>query len=110
VEIRSGIGARLRVAQVNRQQETLMIKSILPLLFLLSPPAAGATIYYVAPTGNDANPGTAAQPFRAVGKGTATAAASGDAIQVAAGMYSEHITWTNKTLNLQGAGPGLSLI
>jgi len=81
----------------------------LALLLLLSQPTVPAATYYVATTGNDTNSGTLAQPFRTVGKGTATAA-TGDTVQVAGGTYSEHVAWNNKSPTLQGAGPGLSII
>src|SRR5205823_1448554 len=38
------------------------------------------------------------------------AAADGDTIVVGAGIYREAITWTDKSLILQGAGPGQSVI
>lgn len=50
----------------------------------------GATVY-VAPGGNDSNPGTAAAPFRTIGKGVA-AAKAGDTVQVRGGTYVEAVT------------------
>ena len=87
------------------------IKSILtiPLLCLLALPAATAATYYVATTGSDTNPGTMTQPFKTIQQGIA-AAANGDTIQVAAGTYSERIIWNAKSLALQGAGAGQSII
>ena len=48
--------------------------------------AAAPRSWYVAPTGNDANPGTAALPFKTVQKGVNAAAAS-DTVVVQAGTY-----------------------
>src|SRR5437870_12653512 len=45
-------------------------------LFLLSSSLAHAATYYVVTTGNDANPGTQAQPFRTIARGIAAAARS----------------------------------
>ena len=50
-------------------------------------PAAAAD-YYVSTTGNDANAGTLAAPWRTVAKGTATAVA-GDTIYLRGGVYAE---------------------
>src|SRR5262245_58531400 len=76
---------------------------------LLAAASTQATTYYIATTGNDANPGTAAQPFKTIQQGIA-AAANGDTIQVAAGTYSERIVWNAKSLALQGAGAGQSIV
>jgi hypothetical protein len=45
-----------------------------------------ATEYYVAPTGNDSNPGTLEQPFGTVQKGADTAVA-GDTVYLRGGTY-----------------------
>ena len=45
-----------------------------------------AATYYVSPSGNDANPGTAAAPFRTVAKGVNVAAA-GDTVILGNGTY-----------------------
>jgi hypothetical protein len=55
----------------------------------LSYPQAGqGQVYYVAPTGNDANPGTIAQPWKSITKATATAQA-GNTIYFRQGIYKE---------------------
>jgi hypothetical protein len=51
------------------------------------------TTYYVERSGNDANPGTSAQPWRTIGK-AATNLRPGDTVQVAAGQYSERVQIT----------------
>jgi hypothetical protein len=81
--------------------------TIIVLLFAAS--FAQAATYYVATTGNDANPGTQAQPFRTIARGIATAA-SGDTVLVAAGTYAERFRWEIKSLILKGAGAGQSII
>jgi parallel beta-helix repeat protein len=50
--------------------------------------AAHAATYYVATTGNDANPGTAAAPLRSVNKGV-TKLHPGDTLYVKSGTYAE---------------------
>ena len=54
------------------------------------PPAANAATYYVATTGNDANSGTAEQPFGTVGAGV-SALYPGDTLYIRQGTYGEHI-------------------
>jgi predicted outer membrane repeat protein len=75
--------------------------NILTLLVLTIANAPAAT-YYVATTGNDANPGTQAQPFRTIARGIAVAAANGDTILLADGTYNEHhLDFGAKNLVLQ---------
>ncbi len=47
-------------------------------------------VYYVAPTGNDSNPGTQSQPWRTIGKAARTVEA-GDTVYVRGGIYSERV-------------------
>lgn len=54
---------------------------------LLASATASAAEYYVAPTGNDSNAGTMAQPFATLSKAN-SAAAAGDTIWVRGGKYS----------------------
>jgi hypothetical protein len=56
-------------------------------------PVAG-TIYYVAPTGNDNNPGTVAYPWRTIQKAADTLVA-GDTVYIRAGTYPERVVPQN---------------
>jgi len=47
-------------------------------------------VYYVAPDGNDGNPGTEAQPFRTISQGVSVAQA-GDTVYVREGTYYERV-------------------
>jgi len=51
---------------------------------------AAGQIYYVAPTGNDANPGTLAQPWRTIQHAADTLTA-GDTVYIRAGTYPERV-------------------
>ena len=51
------------------------------------PPAAG---YHVSPTGDDANPGTAAQPWASI-QHAADTAGPGDLVTIHAGRYDEDV-------------------
>ena len=53
-------------------------------------PVAGLAGYFVATTGNDANPGTQSQPWRTIGK-AARVAAAGDTVYVRGGVYAEQV-------------------
>jgi len=92
--------------QVAKCQRVLLLSFVSVLLFIL---AAGrfesnewakaawspqGTVYYVAPTGDDANLGTAAQPWRTVQKATNTLVA-GDTVYIRAGTYAEQVTPQN---------------
>jgi parallel beta-helix repeat protein/VCBS repeat-containing protein len=48
----------------------------------------GGTVYYVATTGSDSNPGTDAQPFRTINKGVGMLK-PGDTLYVKQGLYTE---------------------
>jgi hypothetical protein len=50
----------------------------------------GAVVYYVSPSGNDENPGTASQPWRTIQKAADTLSA-GDTVYVRAGTYQEQV-------------------
>ena len=53
-------------------------------------PTLLATAYYVAPTGNDANPGTIDQPWRTIQKAAQTLLA-GETVYIRAGTYQERV-------------------
>jgi hypothetical protein len=53
----------------------------------------GARMYYVAVSGNDANPGTSSQPWRTIQK-AANMLKAGDTVQVTSGQYSERVQVT----------------
>ena len=55
-------------------------------IYLLTTSQTGAATYYVATTGNDANPGTITQPFASMQKGVNVAVA-GDTVYLRGGTY-----------------------
>lgn len=55
--------------------------------------APSASVYYVAPTGDDANPGTLAQPWRTI-QHAANQLTPGDTVYIRAGTYHEHVNVT----------------
>ena len=57
----------------------------------LSPVRAAATTYYIAPTGNDTNPGTEAQPWLTLQKATTTLM-PGDTVLVKNGTYEKAVS------------------
>jgi chitodextrinase len=57
-------------------------------------PEATGRVYYVATTGNDAGPGTQAQPWRTIQK-AATTLTAGQKALVAAGTYRENVSVTS---------------
>ncbi|NOY05500.1 MAG: T9SS type A sorting domain-containing protein [Chlorobi bacterium] len=63
------------------------------ILSMISPSAFGKT-YYVATTGNDANPGTTSQPWRTLTKAANTLVA-GDTVFIRAGTYGEQVIPVN---------------
>jgi hypothetical protein len=54
----------------------------------------GGMIYYVAPTGNDDNPGSVAYPWRTIQKAADTLTA-GDTVYIRAGVYQEQVVPQN---------------
>jgi parallel beta helix pectate lyase-like protein/dockerin type I repeat protein len=62
--------------------------------FLIASPAAGATpTFYVSPDGNDANPGTEAQPWLTIQKAANTLAA-GQRVLIMEGTYRDNVVMT----------------
>ncbi len=66
-----------------------------------SSPVVGA--FYVAPSGNDTNPGTISQPFYTIAKAVAVAAAPGSTIYVRGGTYSYNTTVSLSQSGTSGA-------
>jgi hypothetical protein len=66
----------------------LIATSVLALVVAARP--ATAATFYVAPTGNDGNPGSMASPFRTIGKG-ASVAQPGDTVSIRGGMYMQAV-------------------
>src|SRR5688572_29709444 len=61
-----------------------------PILFLCAIGGARAATYYVAINGNDANPGTLAQPWRTIQK-AANVMVAGDTVLISPGNYAESV-------------------
>lgn len=59
-----------------------------------SVPLGTGAVYYVSPSGDDANPGTLALPWRTVGKAAATLTA-GQTAYIRAGIYKEYVVIPN---------------
>src|SRR5581483_1179994 len=85
--------------------------------------ASAAGVFFVSPTGSDANPCTAQSPCRTIGRALTVAGPSGGLILVAPGTYAESVAITSRVLllgnqsvidatgNVNGisvAGPGAS--
>jgi len=56
--------------------------------------ATNGTVYYVAPTGSDSNPGTESQPWQTIQKAADTLVA-GDTVYIRAGTYEEQVIPVN---------------
>ena len=63
---------------------------ILFVLFVFTSSNAGGRIFYVSPSGDDADPGTRHSPWLTVQKAAITLAA-GDTVYIMSGTYSEHV-------------------
>lgn len=74
------------VSTQTRDSAGATLPSEKPWEFTAAPCATGASIFYVATTGSDANPGTEAAPFRTLAKAVASVN-PGDLIRVRAGTY-----------------------
>jgi parallel beta-helix repeat protein len=61
----------------------------------------GATPFCVSTSGSDANPGTAAEPFRNI-QTAVNSASAGDTIKVAGGVYNENVNLTKTVIILGG--------
>lgn len=91
-----------------------MLRGVLSLIFVMLVGSLGATTYYVATTGNDANAGTASGSPKATIQDVFDDynLASGDIISVAAGTYSEDAIWVGSNdegFSIVGAGSGSTI-
>lgn len=78
-----------------------MKKIILTIFFAAILANLQATTWYVAPNGNDNNPGTLAQPFKTI-PAAIDAASPGDAIELRNGNYaSDEIRITKNNLTIR---------
>ncbi|MCX7039469.1 MAG: right-handed parallel beta-helix repeat-containing protein [Spirochaetes bacterium] len=68
----------------------LTILAAIALFALASLPASAASVYSVDPAGSDAGPGTAARPWKTIGR-AAAAIEPGDTVLIAAGTYRERV-------------------
>jgi parallel beta-helix repeat protein len=77
-----------------------LLKKFLLIMFFVSISfAVFAATYYVAPNGNNSNPGTESQPWKTIQKAAETLVA-GDIVYIKAGNYQENVT----PVNSGGAG------
>jgi len=89
-------------------------------LFAEAQPAGGqrprreVNVYFVSPTGDDANPGTEAKPFRTIQKG-ADACGPGDTVNIMGGVYRERValnrsgSYFGRNITIQAA-PGQKVV
>jgi hypothetical protein len=75
--------------KISRSEAAVAALFLLMLLLALAP-AAGAADRYVSNTGADSNPGTLAQPFLTIARGTRELR-PGDTLYIRAGTYNEYI-------------------
>jgi hypothetical protein len=68
--------------------------SVLAILITLAVSGSGAAVYYVAPPGNDTNPGTFERPWCTIGK-AARSLVAGDSVLIRAGVYPEAVNPAN---------------
>ena len=84
-----------RIVASTHQLKALAFLTVLFLpLFLANISRASGADLYVSLSGNDANPGTQAQPLRTIQKAANTAAA-GSTVNIQSGTYSENVTINN---------------
>ncbi|GEM_PF-2406633 len=78
----------------RRITKAMTLSAIALLILSMISPAAFGRTYYVAKTGNDANPGSASQPWRTIQKAANTLVA-GDTVFIRAGTYAEQVLPAN---------------
>src|SRR5262245_13500259 len=85
--LKSGDRLRARVRRARRRRlHGVGVVTAYVLSFVIAPAGAGATTYYVAPTGSDMNAGAQAAPWQTLQK-AGDVAAAGDDVIVLAGTY-----------------------
>ena len=73
--------------------------------------AAAGTTYYLSPTGNDANAGTSASPWKTLSKATSSVTAAGSVIHIKAGTYTETKTsYLKPGVSIEGEGMATTII
>jgi parallel beta-helix repeat protein len=77
----------------------VMLITVLYVGSVLSPSLVNATEYYVAPNGNDANPGGKSEPFSTIKKGISVLTPS-DTLYLRQGTYNEFISPTIPGMNI----------
>jgi parallel beta-helix repeat protein len=101
----------MTITQGLRRSDSLICGLILLSGVFFSAKVSAAATYFVAKTGNDANPCTQASPCSSIAKGLSKLSA-GDTLQIGAGTYAENISgdnipsgtsWSNTT-KIKGAG------
>ena len=75
------------VSMLINTSQGILRTIVLLSLFILAPIVASAATYYVAPNGNDANPGTQAAPWRTVARAEGYAVNPGDTAIFLDGTY-----------------------
>src|SRR5207245_7909215 len=81
---------RMGIRLVCQLAFSVMLTAVLCVGSVVHPSVANAAIYYVATTGNDANPGGQSQPFRTIKKGMSVLQ-PGDTLYIRQGVYPEAI-------------------
>jgi hypothetical protein len=83
----------------------LKFLATLAVVFAAAPAGASAATYTVSPSGQDTNPGSAAQPFGTITR-AAQVAKAGDTVNVVSGVYAETVALTsaNSGATFRGVG------
>ena len=88
---------RLGIHIVSQLAFSVMLTTVVCLGSIVSPSMANATVYYVATTGSDANPGGQSQPFRTIKK-SVSVLRPGDTLYIRGGTYAEPISSATMTI------------
>jgi len=79
------------------------------ILFILFSSVAGATTYYISPTGSDSNSGSSSSPWKTLSYACSKATVSGDIIHVNAGTYIES-SQSRLSIGVSIVGDGVSSV